>query len=135
VEGLAARLGTDPAGWRYGKVHTVASNHRAFGEVPALAWLFNHSAPTPGGTNTVNVARPDPDTLRQTSGPSYRQIIDLSDLNRSVYVGSLGQSGNPLGANVSDQQARWAAGEYLPMSTDEADWGRTRTLTLRPEQP
>ncbi|WP_216324588.1 penicillin acylase family protein [Deinococcus aestuarii] len=134
VADLSARLGPDLNGWTYGRVHTVASNHRAFGGVRALAWLFNHSTPTPGGTNTVNVARPDPETLRQTHGPSYRHIIDLSDMNRSLYVGSLGQSGHPLGDHVSDQQALWAAGEYLPMSTDERDWGRTRTLTLRPGQ-
>ncbi|MEF2280095.1 penicillin acylase family protein [Deinococcus sp. YIM 134068] len=132
VDGLAARLGSNVDGWTYGKVHTVASNHRAFGNVKALAWLFNHTTPTPGGTNTVNVARPDPETLRQTHGASYRHIIDLSDMNRSLYIGSLGQSGSPFGGNVSDQQALWARGEYLPMSTDEADWGRTRTLTLRP---
>ncbi|WP_027459916.1 penicillin acylase family protein [Deinococcus murrayi] len=132
VNGLAARLGNDVGGWSYGRVHTVASDHRAFGQVGALAWLFNHSAPTPGGTNTVNVARPDPDTLRQTHGPSYRHIIDLAEMNRSLYIGSLGQGGNPLGEHVSDQQGKWAAGEYLPMSTDERDWGRTRTLTLTP---
>lgn len=129
---LSARLGPDMGGWTYGRLHTVASDHRAFGGVKVLAWLFNHSTPTSGGTNTVNVARPDPGTMRQTHGPSYRQIIDLSDMNRSVYVGSLGQGGNPLGNHVSDQQALWASGAYLPMSTDERDWGRTRTLTLRP---
>ncbi|MDL2345291.1 penicillin acylase family protein [Deinococcus sp. MIMF12] len=131
VDGLAARLGDDLGGWTYGRVHTVASDH-VMGEDARVAWLFNHSAPTPGGTNTVNVARPDPETLRQTHGPSYRHIVDLADMNRSLYIGSLGQGGNPLGEHVSDQQGRWASGEYLPMSTDEGDWGRTTTLTLQP---
>lgn len=36
-------------GWTYGKLHQVASTHRAFGKVGALAWLFNHHAPTPAG--------------------------------------------------------------------------------------
>ncbi|QLG11219.1 penicillin acylase family protein [Deinococcus sp. D7000] len=132
VDDLSARLGTDPSAWTYGKLHHVASNHRAFGNVKALAWLFNHSAPTNGGTNTVNVARPEGGTFNQTHGPSYRQIIDLSDPNKSVYIGSLGQGGNPLGAHVSDQQPLWIAGEYLPMSTDEKDWGAAKTLTLTP---
>lgn len=131
VDGLAGRLGDDLNGWTYGRVHTVASDH-VMGEDARVAWLFNHAAPTPGGTNTVNVARPDPDTLRQTHGPSYRHIVDLADLNRSLYIGSLGQGGNPLGEHVSDQQGKWASGEYLPMSTDEGDWGRTVTLTLQP---
>ncbi|SMB95594.1 penicillin acylase family protein [Deinococcus hopiensis] len=131
---LGARLGSDVSGWTYGKVHTVASNHRAFGGVKALAWLFNHSAPTNGGTNTVNVARPEPGTLRQTHGPSYRQIVDLSDMNRSVYVGSLGQSGSPFGNHVTDQQKLWVAGGYIPMSTAAQDWGKASTLTLTPER-
>ncbi|MFT2720762.1 penicillin acylase family protein [Deinococcus sp. A31D244] len=129
---LEGRLGPDMKTWTYGRLHTVASNHRAFGNVKALAWLFNHSAPTPGGTNTVNVARPEHGTFRQTHGPSYRQVVDLANPNDSVFIGSLGQDGNPLGAHAADQQPRWIAGEYLPMSTDQADWGRVNTLTLKP---
>ncbi|WP_291429008.1 penicillin acylase family protein [Deinococcus sp.] len=129
---LQGRLGPDMNTWTYGRLHTVASHHRAFGNVRALAWLFNHSAPTPGGTNTVNVGRPEHGTFRQTHGPSYRQVVDLADPNRSVFIGSLGQDGNPLGAHAADQQPRWIAGEYLPMSTDQADWGRVSTLTLNP---
>lgn len=132
VADLGARLGDDPARWTYGRLHTVASTHRAFGGVPAVAWLFNHRAPTPGGTNTVNVARPEQGTFRQTHGPSYRQIIDLANPDASVYIGSLGQSGNPFGDHVTDQQRRWVAGQYLPMSTRPADWGRARVLTLTP---
>ncbi len=132
VDDLRVRVGSDPSAWTYGKLHHVASNHRAFGNVGALAWLFNHGAPTGGGTNTVNVARPEQGTFNQTHGPSYRQIIDLSDLNNSVFIGSLGQGGNPLGNHVSDQQPMWISGEYLPMSTDAADWGKVRTLTLTP---
>ena len=129
---LQGRLGPDMKTWTYGRLHTVASNHRAFGNVQALAWLFNHSAPTPGGTNTVNVARPEHGTFRQTHGASYRQVVDLANPNDSVFIGSLGQDGNPLGAHAADQQPRWIAGEYLPMSTDQADWGRVNTLTLKP---
>ena len=131
VSDLTTRLGSDMNGWQYGKLHEVASNHRAFGKVAPLAPIFNHSAPTAGGTNTVNVARPDHDTFKQTHGPSYRQIIDLSDMNSSVYVGSLGQSGNPIAPHAADQQPMWIAGQYIPMSTDQKDWGKTSVLTLK----
>ncbi|MBZ9714833.1 penicillin acylase family protein [Deinococcus multiflagellatus] len=129
---LRTRLGDDMTGWTYGQLHQVASNHRAFGKVGALAWLFNHAAPTPGGTNTVNVARPEHGTFRQTHGASYRQIVDLSEPDRSLYIGSLGQAGSPLAPHATDQMNRWIAGEYLPMSTRPADWGKTRLLTLKP---
>ncbi|WP_339097572.1 penicillin acylase family protein [Deinococcus sp. VB343] len=128
---LTERLGPDPSGWQYGKLHRVASDHQVFGKISPLDRVFNHSAPTPGGTDTVNVARPDPLTFRQTHGASYRQIVDLSDPNRSLYVGSLGQSGNPLLPHAADQQNLWVQGGYLPMSTDPADWGRTQTMTLK----
>ncbi|PTA67577.1 penicillin acylase family protein [Deinococcus arcticus] len=129
---LRTRLGNDMTSWTYGQLHQVASNHRAFGKVSALAWLFNHAAPTPGGTNTVNVARPEHGTFRQTHGASYRQIVDLAAPDRSLYIGSLGQAGSPLAPHASDQMRRWIAGEYLPMSTQPGDWGRTRVLTLQP---
>lgn len=131
VDSLGTRLGADMNAWQYGKLHQVASNHRIFAEVKPLAQIFNHSAPTPGGTNTVDVARPDHDTFKQTHGPSYRQIIDLSDLNKSVFIGSLGQSGNPLLPHAADQQPMWIAGEYLPMSTNPTDWGKTSVMTLK----
>ncbi|GGL01762.1 penicillin amidase [Deinococcus radiotolerans] len=129
---LQGRLGDNMQAWTYGKLHQVASNHRAFGKVSALAWLFNHHAPTPGGTNTVNVARPEHDTFAQTHGPSYRQIVDLSAPDRSLYIGSLGQAGSPLAPHATDQMNRWIDGQYLPMSTQAADWGNTQTLTLHP---
>ncbi|WP_233554703.1 penicillin acylase family protein [Deinococcus cavernae] len=131
VDDLTTRLGAEVNGWEYGKLHQVASNHRIFADVKPLARIFNHTAPTPGGTNTVNVARPDHDTFRQTHGPSYRQIVDLSDLNSSVYIGSLGQSGNPLLPHAADQQPMWVAGQYLPMSTNPKDWGKTSVMTLK----
>ena len=80
----------------------------------------------------MNVARPEHGTFRQTHGPSYRQIVDLSDPDRSLYIGSLGQAGSPLAPHADDQMKRWIAGEYLPMSPRPQDWGQTRTLTLRP---
>lgn len=131
VDDLNTRLGSDPNKWVYGSLHHVASNHRAFGKVKALAPVFNHSAPTPGGTNTVDVARPEVGTYNQTHGPSYRQVIDLSNMNASVFIGSLGQSGNPLNAHAADQQPKWIAGDYLPMSQDAKDWGQTSVMTLK----
>lgn len=133
VTDLSARLGSNPDGWVYGKLHQMTNNHQAFGGVKAIGWLFNRAAPSSGGTNTVDVGRPNPGTYQQTHAPSYRQIIDLSDLNKSVFVGTLGQGGNPIGPHYADQLRLWQRGEYIPMSGDPADWGRTRVLKLSGE--
>ncbi len=135
TQDLSARLGNDPAKWQYRRLHRSASLHGAFGGVRAIGWIWNRGTPTPGGTNTVNVARPDPGSFAQTHAPSYRQVVDLSNLNKSLFVATLGQSGNPLSPHYADQQPLWARGAYLPMSTDPADWGAVQTLTLQPPAP
>lgn len=98
--------------------------------MPALARWVNHSVGAPGGTGTVNVAPPTRGLLGFTHAASYRQLVDLAQPNRSLYIGSLGQSGSLFGDHVKDQQALWAHGDSLPMSTDPADWGRVSVLTL-----
>ncbi|MGY2894285.1 penicillin acylase family protein [Deinococcus sp. UYEF24] len=130
---LAARLGTDPNRWAWGDLHHSFSKHGAFGGVGAISWIWNRGISTPGGTNTVDVARPDAGTFNQTHAPSYRQIIDLSDMNRSVFIGTLGQGGNPIGSHYADMQPMWRDGKSIPMSTSAADWGRTQTLELKPQ--
>ena len=127
---LSARLGSDPQRWVWGGLHHSLSKHGAFGGVGAISWIWNRGISTPGGTNTVNVARPDSGTFNQTHAPSYRQIIDLSDMNSSRFIGTLGQGGNPIGSHYADMQPMWQRGEYIPMSSRPEDWGRTQTLEL-----
>ena len=128
---LSKRLGNDPSAWAWSKLHSSLSAHGAFGSVGAIAWIWNRGLPTPGGTDTVDVARPDPGTFYQTHAPSYRQIIDLSDMNRSRFIGTLGQGGNPIGSHYADMQPMWKSGQSIPMSSREQDWGDTSTLTLK----
>ena len=127
---LSARLGSDPQRWVWGELHHSLSKHGAFGGVGAISWIWNRGVSTPGGTNTVNVARPEFGTFNQTHAPSYRQIIDLSDMNGSRFIGTLGQGGNPIGSHYADMQPMWQRGAYIPMSSRPQDWGRTQTLEL-----
>lgn len=127
---LSARLGSDPQRWVWGELHHSLSKHGAFGGVGAISWIWNRGISTPGGTNTVNVARPEAGTFNQTHAPSYRQVIDLSDMNSSRFIGTLGQGGNPIGSHYADMQPMWQRGESIPMSSRPQDWGRTQTLEL-----
>jgi len=49
-------------------------------------------------------------------GPSFRQIIDLADWDRSVATNAPGQSEWPRSPHFSDLAKLWAAGEYFPLS-------------------
>ena len=47
--------------------------------------------------------------------PSYRQIVDLADFNRSLFMTTTGQSGNVLSPHYADFIERHRDVEYLPM--------------------
>ena len=48
--------------------------------------------------------------------PSYRQIVDLSDWNSSLFMHTTGQSGNVLSRHYDDLIGRHQAVEYMHMS-------------------
>ncbi|WP_210424391.1 penicillin acylase family protein [Gephyromycinifex aptenodytis] len=132
IQSLREQHGSDQERWAWGRVHQLSNRHTAFADIPVLGRIFGSSWPAAGGTNTVNVARPYDAQLQSRTGPGYRQIIDLSDMNASRYVGVSGQGGSPFHPHHTDQLQLHQQGRYLPMSTDPADWGSVRTLRLSP---
>ena len=52
--------------------------------------------------------------LAQNHGAGYRAIYDLGRPERSVFVISTGQSGNPLSSHYKDYAEPWRDGRYLP---------------------
>lgn len=132
TESLSRRHGRDQERWTWGRVHRLQNRHTAFADVPVLGTIFGSSVPAAGGTNTVNVARPFDAGLDARNGPGYRQVIDLGEMNASRYVGVTGQGGSPFHPHSTDQLRLHQDGRYVPMSTDPADWGEVRTLTLTP---
>jgi hypothetical protein len=47
--------------------------------------------------------------------PSYRQMVDMGDLSRSVMISPPGQSGQLGSPHYDDQIEPWLKGEYQPM--------------------
>jgi penicillin amidase len=72
--------------------------------------------------------------FRQHHGASLRAIYDLSDLDRSLFIQSTGQSGNPLSRFYRSFARTWRDGGYVPMTTDrsEIQAGAIGTLFLDP---
>jgi len=114
----------EPASWRWGEAHFARHEHRPFGRQPLLARWFDILVPTPGDTYTVNVGRQDffdeqrPFANRHAA--SLRAIYDLSDLEKSLFIHSGGQSGNVLSPHYAAFTEAWAKGEYIPMLTARA---------------
>jgi penicillin amidase len=105
LSGLCPGAGLDGCTW--GRVHRLVLRHplgvKEFGRGPV---------PRPGDANTVNAAGGG---LLQTSGASYRHILDLADWDRSVMTNMPGESGDPASPHYDDLLKDWAAGKYHPM--------------------
>ena len=98
----------------WGEVHRATFLHPVLSHTP-LARLSDRSLAFGGDRYTVNVGPFDPETLRMTKGPSYRQIVDLSDPEASWFIHPMGQSGHLLAPHFADLLPLWGRGAYLPM--------------------
>jgi penicillin amidase len=130
--------GADYAAWRWGDYHYAHSDHNPFTHVSPLDKLFDIRISNGGGAHTINVGRhkfANRDfPYRQYHGPSLRAIYDLGDLDRSRWIHSAGQSGNPLSDLFSNFTERWRDVEDLPMTMkrSEIEAGALGALRLTP---
>jgi penicillin amidase len=102
-----------------------------------LGRLFNRGPfPTGGNIDTVCMGN----LPRVFAGqpfyvaPSYRQILDVGDWNRSKSIHPTGQSGHPASRHYADFIKPWLNVEYHPMpwSRNQVDEATTERLTLQP---
>lgn len=106
--GILKSYGADSTKWRWGALHLANFPHplsRAF-DLPSVS--------RGGGDNTV-YATPGAGTL-QTSGASFREILDLADWDRSVVTSTPGQSGQPGSAHYGDLLPLWGNDQYFPLN-------------------
>jgi len=132
LEDLGRRYGSDPSRWHWGEAHVARAEHRPFGRQPLLAKLFDIRVPSPGDAYTVNVGRSnfndEAEPFANRHAASLRAIYDLSDLEKSLYIHSGGQSGNILSEHYKAFTEAWAKNEYIPMHS------LRKTLDAEPHQ-
>lgn len=132
---LDKRFGSNESVWRWGDAHFAYSEHRPLGGVPVLERLANIRVPTGGDGYTVNAAA---NRIGNSAMPyanrhaaSLRAIYDLSDLDRSRFMHSTGQSGNPLSAWYAHFAEPWSRNESVPMTTRKSDYEKDAIGTMR----
>src|SRR5262245_12463426 len=153
VKEARERLGDDSSKWRWGKLHVAPFTHALATNEAVLRmaisefdkgltadakfaeWrgLFNlPSAERSGDGNTVNsTGGPN---FRQSHGASFREILDVSDWDRSMATNVPGQSGQPGSKHYGDLLPLWAEGKYFPLlySQKKVDATAKERLTLEP---
>ncbi len=116
VERVKERLGDNPDGWAWGKLHTVTFRHPLAALGPQFARAFNLGPlPRPGDGNTPNNTRHD-NNFQQLHGATYRHVLDLADWDRGLASSAPGQSGQPGSPYYANLLPRWAEGEYFPLA-------------------
>ncbi|MYC68814.1 MAG: penicillin acylase family protein [Acidobacteriia bacterium] len=130
---LASSLGGDPAGWRWGDLHQISFRH-PLSNTPARKAVLDLGPVRRGGDgNTPNATRGP--GYSQSSGASYRHILDLADWDRSVFTSTPGQSGQPGSPHYDDLLPTWAEGRYVPLvySRSAVEENTAHRLLLEPE--
>lgn len=135
---LVALQGEDPARWNWGALHALPLNSGTFGEsgIAPIEMLFNRGPyPAGGGSSVVNATGWDIGGGFETiTVPSMRMVVDLADLDASMWNNLTGNSGHTYHPNYVDQTPAWQRVEltpwaYSPAAVAEAT---THTLTLTP---
>ena len=108
VATITRRLGPNGTSKSWGDLHVVELKHPlspAFDLPPLARGGDANTVMATGGAN-----------YRQTSGASYREIIDLADFDNSVAINVPGQSAQPESEHYADLLPLWGAGEYFPLA-------------------
>jgi len=117
IDWLKLNYGTKNEKWKWGELHAIVFPHSLSAQ-PPLDKVFD-IGPYPIGGDT--------DTPFQTfimaaegyggelSAPSYRQIIDFSDFDKSTVIMPLGNSGNMASPYYKNQLRDWFEGKSYTM--------------------
>lgn len=140
---LARKLGKVPATWRWGRLHQLELEHKVMSDdsIPGIIRdAFNRGGIELGGGNSIvnayswNASGPD---YAVESGPSMRMVVDLSNLDSSVWVNSTGQSGHAYAPHYDDQIDAWVENESFawPFSPGAVAAAKDEELVLKPVTP
>jgi len=116
VRELEASLGPDPSNWKWGRLHQLTHPHSIGKSIPLLGKVFglNVGPFECGGTNTtINSGEyllyaP----FNVVNGPSFRRIVDFSQLDFTQFIIPTGQSGIPKSPHYADQAPLYHTGKY-----------------------
>jgi penicillin G amidase len=136
---LVERLGDDPAGWRWGDLHTATFRNATLGQsgIGLIERLFNRGPYSVGGGFSIvnatgwNAA----EGYEVVWLPSLRLVMDLADLDGTRGIHTTGQAGHAYHRHYVDMAEPWQANElhHMPWSVDRAREEARDHLRLQPD--
>jgi penicillin G amidase len=115
VAELSKRFGADPSAWRWGTAHPAVFANPLLSHIPVIGALTTIKIATPGDDTTVDRGGPRFMRFQSVHGASFRGVYDLADLDRSLFIVTPGQSGNPLSRFSRNFVRRWRDGETITL--------------------
>jgi penicillin amidase len=117
MQELSARLGPDPAAWKWGALHRAEFRHPLGAVVDAAtrSRLEVGDWPMSGSAFTPMAASYRASDYKLTSGASFRMVLDVGNWDASRAINTPGQSGNPASPNYRDLAPLWLEGKYVPL--------------------
>lgn len=116
MNNLTKKLGSDITKWQYGQQqmkHVLIKHPFSSFVTEDVRKKINLGPVSRGGNaNTVNSTG---NNLNQSSGASFRVIIDCSDWDLTMATNSPGQSGDPQSPHYRDLFELWSRNQYFPL--------------------
>jgi penicillin G amidase len=133
VAELTERLGPNMEKWKLGAYHHATILHPLSAALkPELRAKYDvGTLPRGGDSYTVTATGGDDN---QTSGGSFKIIVDTEDWDNSVGLNNPGQSGDVNSPHYRDLYELWARGKYFPIfySRTKVESVSERIFDLRP---
>lgn len=129
---LETTYGANWSLWRWDQAHISRHKHTPFTNVSWLRDVFDVTTAVTGGPYTVqvnNLKIASNTPFEAANGASYRAIYDLSNLENSVYIYPVGQSGNVLSPYYDHLIDDWSEGRYFKIPTD-LNWARENSIGI-----
>ncbi len=133
VAELTRRFGPEPEKWTLGAYHHATIPHPLDPALsPDLRARFDVGALPRGGDSYTVTATGGADN--QTSGGSFKIVVDTEDWDNSVGLNNPGQSGDVASPHYRDLYQLWARGKYFPIfySRPKVESVTERTYNLVP---
>ena len=113
MAGLAARVGPDPAVWRWGAAHQAVFADPLLRAIPWLGRFATLRIPDPGSATTIDAGATALGHFSAVHGPEFRAVYDLADLDDSGFMMAPGQSGNLLSRFAGNFLHAWRDGRTI----------------------